>query len=142
MPKAPVLPELHGLSELTRWIADTYHEGVLLPIAEKLGVSSAVVYQWEKGQTRTGHPATLSRLAEAYGLDLGDVLRVVTKPRRASVSLRAMSDKGRPRVRRNYRNNYGQRWSMRGIMSTRRARRMRRRLRIGVHHHDTLPACA
>jgi hypothetical protein len=38
---------------LIRWLADTYHHGALYPMAARVGVSSGVIDQWEKGVVKT-----------------------------------------------------------------------------------------
>ena len=65
----PQTPKVKNLAELMHWIADEYHDGAVLPIADKIRVSPALVGLWSRGQTAEPKTTNLQRLAAAYDLD-------------------------------------------------------------------------
>ena len=71
------VPKVKTFPQLIRWLADEYHEGAVLPIANKVGVSPALVGLWSRGQTAEPRALNLQRLAEVYNLDFLWVLGLV-----------------------------------------------------------------
>ena len=86
MRTSPEIPKwVKNFQELIRWIADTWHDGKLLPIAKRLGISSSSPYFWRDGTTRAPETDTVMLIAESYGLDLKRVLECVRNSGRAPV---------------------------------------------------------
>ena len=79
-------PKVASFPELIRWIADHHHDGAVLPIAGKVGVSPALVNLWVKGNTKEPRPSNLQALATAYDLDFLWLLGLVHGKRLAPIS--------------------------------------------------------
>jgi hypothetical protein len=56
-------------AELVTLISERYHEGKHLPMAERLGVASALVPQWAKGTVKRPGHENVARLCRTYDLD-------------------------------------------------------------------------
>jgi transcriptional regulator with XRE-family HTH domain len=65
---------------LIRWLADTYHHGALYPMAARVGVSSGVIDQWEKGVVKTPSYASIVKVAQAYDIDPTRLLPFAVPP--------------------------------------------------------------
>jgi DNA-binding XRE family transcriptional regulator len=65
---------------LIRALAAAYHDRHYYPMARRIGVSAGTVQQWENGMIKVPTVATLRRVAEAYTLDLGDLINLISKP--------------------------------------------------------------
>lgn len=63
---------------LIRWLAERHHAGHFFPMAERIGVSSALVDQWKRGVVKNPTIESITKLCLAYDLDLLAVLRLVT----------------------------------------------------------------
>lgn len=60
--------------ELLDRIAAQYHNGQLIGIAKKIGLSSGRIYQWHDGLTKQPGMNALRRLSRAYGVDIREIL--------------------------------------------------------------------
>jgi hypothetical protein len=100
MHKAGGRPDLAGIGELVTWIAETWHEGSYYPIAERLGTSTAVVYQWRDSLTKSPRVSSIYKLSTAYGLDPHWAMDVVMKVPPTKPKLPPRSDKSRARAKR------------------------------------------
>jgi transcriptional regulator with XRE-family HTH domain len=67
--------------ELIRWLVKGHHDGVVVQLCRRIGISSALGQQWVSGLVRNPQIDSLTRLADAYDLDFDDVRRLVTRPR-------------------------------------------------------------
>lgn len=65
---------------LIHWLAERYHGGHFFPMAERIGVSSALVDQWQRGVVKRPTIVSVEKLCAAYDLELVVVLRLVTSP--------------------------------------------------------------
>ena len=66
---------------LIRGLAARHHETHLYPMAARIGVSSGTVQQWENGMIKAPTIPALRLLADAYELDLGDLINLVSRPK-------------------------------------------------------------
>jgi len=80
------VPKVKTFPQLIRWIADQYHDGAVLPIATRVGVSPALVGLWSRGQTAEPRVSNLQRLAEVYQLDFIWLLGLVHGKRLAPIA--------------------------------------------------------
>ena len=76
--------EVRDIRTLVRWLAKTYHRGAFNPMAARLGVSTALVYQWKDGTVRRPSDESIDRLCAAYGLEFWEVLALTRGKRRPS----------------------------------------------------------
>jgi len=79
-------PKVRTFPELIRWLADKHHDGHVLPVAQKTGISPALVNLWVKGQVKNPTVTNLQRLCAAYGLDFLFVVGLV-QGRRAALPI-------------------------------------------------------
>jgi transcriptional regulator with XRE-family HTH domain len=61
--------KLKTYAELVQMISDRYHDSKHLPMAERLGVASALVPQWAKGTVKRPGHENVARLCRTYDLD-------------------------------------------------------------------------
>jgi transcriptional regulator with XRE-family HTH domain len=79
-----------NFSALIVALADKYHDGHPYPMAERVGVSIGTVQMWHKGTIKAPTIPTLRLLADAYGLELADLIDLVSKPTRRRRPVRGM----------------------------------------------------
>ena len=70
-------PQVPDFPSLIRWVADTFHDGAVLPISRKIGVSPAIVALWVNGVVKNPTITNLERLCEAYFLDFNVVRKTI-----------------------------------------------------------------
>ena len=58
-------------------LAQKHHGGAYYPMAKRLQVSTALVYQWKDGITKRPQDEYLERLCDAYGLRFDEVKEIV-----------------------------------------------------------------
>lgn len=81
------------LPSLIRALKVRYHKNKLYPMAAKIGVALGTVQMWENGMIKQPTVPTLRLLADAYGLDLGELTSLPPsrspKPRKGANLVRA-----------------------------------------------------
>jgi transcriptional regulator with XRE-family HTH domain len=69
MPPRFALSHYSTWAELIRGLADHHHNGSLLQIAKRAGLTQAIVYSWAHGTIKRPGRASLATIAEAYELN-------------------------------------------------------------------------
>lgn len=70
-------PQVKTFQELVNWLAATYHKGAVYGIAKRAKITPSLVDRWANGIGGEPKITTLLRLAQAYDLDLLEVVRLV-----------------------------------------------------------------
>ena len=104
-PRAPAspLPPVASFPALVRWLADSYHEGVLFRVAHHLGRHPSLIDQWAKGLKRHPGIGSLQAISHGYGLPMAWLIQLVYgtdvggTERVTSVSPQAPPTRPRPR---------------------------------------------
>jgi hypothetical protein len=74
-----IAPEVSDFKSLVHWIVKEHHDGRWAPMAKRVGVSPALVYQWRDGLVNQPSSNNLERICLAYGLDNSDVMTRLSK---------------------------------------------------------------
>lgn len=74
-------PEVVDLKSFVRWLAREYHHGKYHPMVDRVGVTTALVYQWRDGVVNLPNTGNLKKLCGAYGYNTSEVLRRIWKRR-------------------------------------------------------------
>ena len=82
----PRMPTVKNFPALIKWIADTYHHGVIMHVGASVGISQATAHKWVTGRALPTLPK-LFALCDAYHLDLHWVVDLVkaTTPARKRI---------------------------------------------------------
>jgi transcriptional regulator with XRE-family HTH domain len=73
-------PDTQTFDALIRWLAATYHDGVIYQMAQRVGISPALADRWSKGLVQRPTMASVQKLCRAYDLDLVSILRLPGGP--------------------------------------------------------------
>jgi len=65
------------IGALVHWIADTYHDGAVYPIAARTRLSPGILARWAGDSVKTPRLDSVVRFADAYQLNSQDVLTLV-----------------------------------------------------------------
>lgn len=74
-------PEVRDFKALIHWLADKHHDGAIYPMAERIGISSALADKWAHGTVKQPSVPSLRKLCRAYHLDFMKVLQIVERGR-------------------------------------------------------------
>ena len=74
---SPLPPNVTTFPQLIRWIADEYHDGAVWRIAPQIRVSVPLVNHWVHGVVRSPQTTNLIALADRYGLDFTEIVRLL-----------------------------------------------------------------
>lgn len=66
---------------LVLWLAHEHHEGHIYPMAERTGISHALLDRWSKGMVKNPTAATIEKLCQAYELNFHEVMDLATRGR-------------------------------------------------------------
>jgi transcriptional regulator with XRE-family HTH domain len=80
-PYRKVDPSVSDLKSFVQWLAKEHHDGTYSAMAKRIGVSTALVYQWRDGLVNEPSLKTLTKICRAYDLDESDVSTRISKPR-------------------------------------------------------------
>lgn len=89
--------KVKSFPDLIRALADEHHGGKVLPMAERTGLSPAILARWYHGQTREPTLDSLLKLCAAYHLEVVDVLALVARRRRPTAPIAGGSAQREPR---------------------------------------------
>lgn len=75
----PIPPSVRDFPSLIRWLADEFHQGAVIQVAERARLSPANAHLWVHGRTRNPKIESLEALCAAYSLDFDDVRALVRR---------------------------------------------------------------
>lgn len=84
-------PDAPDFKTLVKLLAERHHDGAIYPMAERVGVSSALMDKWAHGTVKNPTNPSLRKLCRAYHLDFLKVLTIVEKGRGMLVALVAFA---------------------------------------------------